>query len=73
MPDKWVDKFAKCPFYKRTDLNRIVCEGIHSGTTIHLVHESQIEKKRHMSAHCNSIEGCRRCPIHSLLERMYEE
>lgn len=72
MPDKWGDKFVKCPFYRKSDSNRIVCEGIRLGTTIHLVHEDQGKKKRYMNARCESIEGCRYCPIHSLLERLYD-
>jgi hypothetical protein len=73
MPTKWVDKFVKCPFYRKTDTNRIACEGFSKGNTINLVYESQADKKQYMKERCESIEGCRRCPIYSLLERMYNE
>ena len=73
MPVKWEDKYVKCPFYRKTDTNRIVCEGLQEGNTINLAYESRGDKKQYMSERCNSIEGCRLCPIHELLERMYDE
>lgn len=71
MPTRWIDKFVKCPFYKREDNNRIVCEGISEKSTISLSYEHHDDKVQYMRTRCESIEGCRRCPIHSLLERRY--
>lgn len=73
MPTRWIDKFVQCPFYKRTDSNRIVCEGISEKSTISIAYEDNKEKVEYMRSRCESIEGCRRCPIHSLLERWYAD
>ena len=73
MPARWEDKFVKCPFYRKTDSNRIVCEGLCEGNTINLVYESQADKREYMKERCNSIEGCRLCPIHKVLDTKYEE
>lgn len=70
MPGKWIDKMVKCPFYRKTDPNRIVCEGLREGTTIALNFESSVEKREYMRERCQGIEGCRYCPIHSLLDRI---
>lgn len=71
MPTKWIDKLIKCPFYKREENNRIVCEGISERSTLSPAYEHHDEKMEHMKKHCMSIEGCRRCPIYSLLDRLY--
>ena len=65
-------KFVKCPYYHNHDNNRIVCEGLSKGNTINLVYESQVQKEIFMQEKCNSIEGCRRCQIHNLLDRKWE-
>lgn len=66
-------KFVKCPFYRNHDSNRIVCEGLSERNTINLVYESQPEQKKYMKDRCNSIDGCRLCPIYGLLDRMWED
>lgn len=73
MPTPYGAKFVKCPYYRNHDSNRIVCEGLCHGNTINLVYESQTDKKRYMENRCNSILGCRDCPVHRLLDQMYEE
>lgn len=72
MPTPYGAKFVKCPFYHNHDANRIVCEGLCEGNTINLVYESQIDRKEYMAENCNSIEGCRFCPIYQLLDSLYE-
>lgn len=73
MPTPYGAKFVKCPFYRNHDANRIVCEGLAEGNTINLVYESQADKKQYMNETCNSILGCRDCPIYILLDQKYEE
>jgi hypothetical protein len=72
MPVKWVDKFVKCPFYRKTDQNRIVCEGLAEGNTINLVFEDPSQKARHMRSVCYDLLGCRDCPIYTMLDAKYE-
>ena len=73
MPTPYEAKFVKCPFYRNHDANRIVCEGLCKGNTINLVYESQAEKKAYMKEVCNSILGCRDCPVYIMLDQKYEE
>lgn len=73
MPAKWEDKFVVCPFYRKTDTNRIVCEGLCEGNTINLVYESRERKRQYMKNMCESIEDCKKCPIYALLDGMYDE
>ena len=70
---RWEDKYVKCPFYRKTDPGRIVCEGFQEGSAINVTFEDRGEKIRYMKKRCESIEGCRQCPIHALIERMYYE
>ena len=71
MPTPYGAKFVKCPFYRNHDANRIVCEGLYDGNTINLVYESQVKRKQYMDETCNSILGCRDCPIYLLLDQKY--
>lgn len=66
-------KYVKCPYYKKHDIIRIVCEGVQLGNTIHLVFDTQDERRNYMKESCNSILGCRDCLIHIMLTQMYEE
>ena len=70
---QWGAKFVKCAFYHNHDSNRIVCEGLFEGNTINLVFEDQTERGLYMKEKCNSIEKCRICPIHNLLDRKYSD
>ena len=73
MPTPYQAKFVKCPYYRNHDSNRIVCEGLSRGNTINLVYESQAKRKQYMERVCNGILECRDCPIHMMLDQMYEE
>ena len=66
-------KFVKCPFYRRHDANRIVCEGLANGNTINLVYESTADKKNYMKEVCYSILECRDCPVYIMLDQKYED
>lgn len=66
-------KYVKCPYYKKHDAIRVVCEGIFETNTLHLVFLSAEDRKQWMGEQCDSILGCRDCPIHMLLDQKYEE
>lgn len=66
-------KFVKCPFYHDHDNNRIKCEGLSKGNTLHLVFESTEEMKSFMRDHCNSIRLCQGCLIHKTLFGKWEK
>ena len=65
-------KFVKCPFYKDHDNNRVKCEGISKGNTIHLVFEDSNERINYMHSHCNNIFICQSCIIHKALYEKWE-
>lgn len=73
MGTKYEDKFVQCPFYRRHEANKIVCEGLCKGNTINLVYESQEDKKAYMKNICYSILESRDCPIYLMLNQRYEE
>ncbi len=60
-------KLVKCPFYKRNDNNRIVCEGLGKDNKLHLVFGNSIDKARYMQEHCYSLRGCQHCLIHNVM------
>lgn len=70
MPTNWVDKFVKCPFYRKSNPSRITCEGFDDHNNVNLTFEDRSEKAYYMMKRCESIQGCRYCPIHNMLERM---
>ena len=73
MAQQWRAKFVKCPYYHRHENNKICCEGLSGGNTIHLVYEDEKERRKYMEEYCESIKWCRLCPIHRLLDDKYEE
>ena len=73
MPLPYDAEYVKCPFYRRHDNNRIVCEGLAKGNTINLCYESLHDRVKYMNTVCNDILACRDCPIHILLVQKYEE
>ena len=66
-------KFVKCPFYKRNDNNRIICEGVSKKNKLHLVFEDPISKSRYMKDHCNGIQTCQSCLIHKVMSEKWED
>ena len=73
MSVSWEGKFAKCPYYRKSEGKRIVCEGIVNRTTTQISFESPSDKKKYFQNLCCSVKGCEVCPIHKLLEAEYDE
>ena len=73
MPLPYEAKYVTCPFFCKSDSNRIVCEGLFDGNNINLTFKDTKKKGRYMERHCNSIEGCSRCRVHMILEKKYDE
>lgn len=47
-----ISKEALCPFYHSEDSNRVCCEGIEEGSTIHVVFQSPNKKKAYSRRYC---------------------
>ena len=69
----WRDKFVKCPFYSQNVKNKIVCEGLISRTTLHIVFVRDEDKKSYLNALCCSIKGYHNCPYAKILEEKYND
>lgn len=65
-------KLVKCPFYKRNDNNRIICEGLEDNNKLHLVFANSIEKSKYMQEHCYSLRACQHCLIHNVMHAKWE-
>ena len=70
-------KWVKCPYYIENSntyqikLNQIRCEGVNDETTTSLSFGSKAQVKRYKESHCYSIEGCKRCRIHRMLDEKW--
>lgn len=73
MPAQWEDKFVKCPFYKKTNANTIVCEGVCGASATHLTFASKADKKEYMKGRCFDIHDAKKCPIHAAVESKYPD
>ena len=60
-------KLVKCPFYKRNDNNKVMCEGLSNKNLIHLVFSDPANKRNYMQEHCYSVQACQSCLIHKAL------
>ena len=68
-------KHAKCPYYIRTDGNRICCEGVSEDegeNTVNLVFESPVKLREYKQRYCNDIKGCHACLLYGMLDRKWE-
>jgi hypothetical protein len=65
-------KYIVCPFYRRTDTNRICCEGVDDENTINLVFGSQSRMLEYAKTYCESIENYQHCRICQMLNEKWE-
>lgn len=47
-----VSIYVKCPYYRREEKQKIFCEGVQEGTSIHLAFDSPANLKRYMECYC---------------------
>lgn len=70
------ERYIACPYYlvvKQEHIsNHIIrCEGVSEGNTISLVFATENKRKEHKHTYCYSVVGCKRCPIHHMLDSKY--
>ena len=63
-------KFAKCPFFKGYDTQKVLCEGITEGCTTQLVFVSRAVKDAYLHRRCNS--DFQKCPIYKINDSKYD-
>lgn len=68
----YVSKEVVCPFYKQEETTKIRCEGYCKACSLQTSFTSRVLLQIHKERHCNSIEGYRKCPLYSVINRQYE-
>lgn len=65
-----------CPFYEgesfEKNLALIRCEGMYPGTVSTLSARSHQKLIEHKKRFCNSVKGCKDCPIYRTANEKYE-
>ena len=64
-------KFARCPFFRGEDPQKIYCEGVQKGTAIHLAFASRTEKKQYGERYCNKCFTA--CRVFRMNDSLYDE
>lgn len=59
------NRYAMCPFYHKDERQRVMCEGIFPGTSIHNVFSSEPKKNVYMKTVC--CRDYKKCPIATML------
>ena len=58
------DVMIKCPFYKREERQKIICEGMWKGSATHLAFDTPAKMKAYKKEYCNGdYEKCGLCSI----------
>lgn len=66
-----VSVYVKCPFYRREENQKIFCEGVQGGTSIHLAFAAPTDRKQYEKCYCKG--RYRTCRIAGMLEGKYAE
>ncbi len=57
---------VKCPYFKRRDKLKIVCEGFFNGFNTALEFPGVLRRADYIQRYCSSLSGCEECPLHKL-------
>ena len=71
MGKRYVSVNAICPFYRSEEKQKVYCEGVKKGSSIHLAFGDAKYLKIYMDEHCRS--DYETCIIAKALLRKYEE
>lgn len=66
-----VCKYCKCPFYKSDEPQKIYCEGVIPGTSIHLAFESRSEMTLYRREYCERAFA--ECRVYQMCDDKYDE
>lgn len=62
---------VKCPYYKRHEKGRIICEGFFDGGNSVLEFHGKAKREAYMIKYCGSLEGCKECKLHEMLDEKW--
>ena len=71
------ERYVACPYYLVVKQEQIKsrcvrCEGVNKKTTISLVFSDDKARSEYKRRYCYSIEDCKKCRIHQMLDKKYE-
>lgn len=65
-----VNIYVKCPYYRKDDRQRIVCEGLGAGNSIQMVFDNQSYMKSYEKAYCKRC--WKDCCIAQMLNKKWD-
>ena len=65
-----VSIYVKCPYYHREEKQKIFCEGVQKGTSIHLAFDSNAKLKGYKDCYCK--KDYNKCLLAQMLNRKWE-
>ena len=71
MSKRHISVEVDCPFYHSEGIQKLYCEGVQDGTSIHLAFASSLEMHDYKEEHCCDDFGS--CIIADMLYRKYED
>lgn len=67
-------KCVVCPFYNGEEKNRLRCESVIEGATLHIVFPTPLDKAKHRNKVCSNNTESKKCPIFKMLcDKYYNE
>lgn len=69
MPESYLSKDTKCPYYRKDVQNKIVCEGIDEDGTIHINFSTTRKRAAYQKIKC--CANYKACPIAQILDRKW--
>lgn len=71
VPEKYMDKLAKCPFYAYQDnkAHKVFCYGWLEGQHVSINFSDNQDYKLFREGYCCSIKGCEQCPTYQMLRK----
>lgn len=66
-------KYVVCPFYHKSDSNRICCEGVDDNNTVNLIFSDSRKQKEYKQTFCYDITNYKKCLICTMLYTKYPE
>ena len=62
--------YVKCPYYRREEKQKIFCEGVSQGTSIHLAFGSPQQRKQYETIYCKGDWS--RCLLAQMQNRKWD-
>ena len=65
------DIYALCPFYRRAEKQKVICEGLVENSTVHMAFATSTEMDAYKREYCD--KAYRMCLWEQTLEKRYEQ